>query len=330
MRSVNDSTTGPIDESRPHVSTLMAPFEYDELAPAELRTPLPQELLRGAVSYMNLAYAAPLGWRPLTLDVHVPKDGVGPHPVVVYVHGGSFLGGIKAMGPWGSLPASGVAVVSVSYRFSGEAQFPEPIEDIRAAIRWARARAAEFNLNPSSIALWGSSAGAYLAEMAGITADLSIGRPIGDNLAESARVTAIINHYGISNFATLREDSFENSPADKDALDRIVRQFLGFDPYREPGRLESISPLGLAAQRDEVPPFLFMHGDSDRRVGIGQSRRLHEGLIALGHRSKFVAVPGADHNDPIFSEAAALKVVVDFLRETWAQPASNSAEEDDA
>lgn len=299
-----------------HVSSLMEPPDYSSLAPAELLHPRPQHLLPATTSYLDVVYARPVGWRPLTLDLHLPKNHKGPFPLVVYIHGGSFVAGIKAMGPWRVLPTMGIAVASVSYRLSGEVQFPEPVEDVRAAIRWARANAGSFEIAPRAIALWGSSAGAYLATMAGILGDDKLGRPIGEH-HESSAVTGVVSHYGISDFSKLREDAMDNDSQQTVMLQAAVRQFLGFDPMDGSYELRSTQPLELARKKQNVPPFFIMHGDQDSRVGQGQSLRLHRGLLELGHRSSFVSVPGADHGDETFSSPPAIQKAVRFLRSTW-------------
>jgi acetyl esterase/lipase len=125
------------------------------MAPRALTEPHAVAALPGARSHLDVAYATMIGQRPLRLDLHVPAGSPGPHPVVVYAHGGSFAGGIPALGPWTSLPAQGIAVASVVYRLAGEVPFPEPVEDLRAAIRWVCAAAPRFGLDPR-----GSPAGA--------------------------------------------------------------------------------------------------------------------------------------------------------------------------
>ena len=312
------------DESGNHISTLMPAFDYEELAPAELLRPPPQRVLDGCLSHLNLSYASPLGWRPLLLDVHLPEGAKGPYPAVVYVHGGSFLGGIKAMGPWQSLPAQGIAVVSVSYRLSGEAHFPDPVEDIRAAVRWTRRNAEAFNLDANAIALWGSSAGAYLASMAAVSGELPLSRPIGDDLDTPTHVSAVVNHYGISDFAKLSEDAFENTEHEKEELARIIRQFLGFDPMKDPERATQATPLQVARERKDSPPFLFMHGDADHRVGLGQSIRFHEGLLGLGRSSTLVTLAGAEHGDQVFSRRETVQQAITFLRASWADTSTRA------
>lgn len=310
----------------PHVSTLMEAPDYTSLAPEELLQPRPQQLFPATTSYLNVTYAHPVGWRPLTLDLHLPQQHKGPFPLVVYVHGGSFLVGIKAMGPWRSLPAMGIAVASISYRLSGEAVYPEAIEDVRAAVRWARSKANSFNIAPDAIALWGSSAGAYLATMAGFLGNLPIGRQIGDHQGTSAEVAAIIGHYGISDFGKLGEDAIDGTSTQTMTLEAAVRQFLDFDPSADPRQLRGTQPLELARTLNAIPPVCLMHGDNDTRVGQGQSLRLHKGLIELGHNSTFVSVPGAEHGDEAFSSGSVLQESVAFLKTSWEQAAKARAD----
>ena len=111
-------------------SNVAAPFPYHDLIPSALREPAGVELIPGTVSHLGLIYRSVLGYRPLRLDLHRPQDADGPVPIVVYVHGGSFIGGVPEMGPWTSLPASGIAVAAISYRLAGEAAFPGPVDDI--------------------------------------------------------------------------------------------------------------------------------------------------------------------------------------------------------
>ena len=100
------------------------------------------------------------------LDIYLPDEGEGPFPVIVWIHGGAFMGCDKA--DLQVLPAieglkRGYAVVSINYRLSGEARFPAPVYDAKAAVRWIRANAQRYHFDPGRIAAWGSSAGAYLA-----------------------------------------------------------------------------------------------------------------------------------------------------------------------
>ena len=104
------------------------------------------------------------------LDIYLPNSGSGPFPVIVAIHGGAFLMGDKADGQLTPMLAGldrGYAVVSINYRLSNEAKFPAQINDVKAAIRFVRANAGTYGLDPNKIAAWGGSSGGYLAAMLG-------------------------------------------------------------------------------------------------------------------------------------------------------------------
>lgn len=295
-----------------HPDDLMPHLDYPTLVPGSLLEPPPVEVLPGAVSHLQVRYADVLGWRPLRLDLHVPATPVeGICPVVVYVHGGSFLGGLPTMGPWTTLPRRGISVASVSYRLSGEVAFPEPVEDVRAALHWLGEHAAAYGLDAGKVALWGSSAGAYLAALVAVSGSRPLGRPVG-SVDGDVPVSAVITHYAVTAPDLLREDAFRNSDEEIAALEDVMRNF--FDGT-------SSVPTAVAdhlSGQSHVPPFLLMHGDADRRVGLGQSRRLHAALQAHGVPSELVVIPGADHGSPAFEAVETVDRVHDFLRRVWA------------
>ncbi|NHU46844.1 alpha/beta hydrolase [Rhodococcus sp. A14] len=297
-----------------HITDLVTHVDYRQFAPPALVEPRACEVLPGAVSYLDLPFASDAGWRPLRLDLHVPKRTEAA-PVVVYAHAGSFLAGIKEMGPWHSLPGQGIAVASVEYRLSGEVQFPEPIEDVRAAIRWVRVHGDRFNLDASRVAGWGSSAGAYLMLMAALDGPSPGGRPLGEHLDESAQLSAVVDHYGVTDLAELRADAHMDPAVSIDDFDEVIRRFLG-DAHR--CNVAASSVPSLVRQGARLPPLLIMHGDDDRRVGIGQSRRLHEAVAVSGGHSEMVVVPEADHGDAVFAQDPLVSDVVRFLERVWA------------
>ena len=294
-----------------HPDDLMPHLDYSTLVPGSLLEPPAVEVLPGAVSHLQVRYADVLGWRPLRLDLHVPSTpGEGLCPVVVYVHGGSFLGGLPTMGPWTTLPRRGIAVASVSYRLSGEVAFPEPVEDVRAALRWLGEHARDYGIDPDKLALWGSSAGGYLAAMVGVTGSRPLGRPVGP-VDGGVHVSAVITHYAVTAPERLREDAYRNSDEEIAALEVVMQNFF-----------DGTSPVPTAvtdhlSDQSQVPPFLLMHGDADRRVGLGQSRRLHAALEAHGADSELVVVPGAEHGSPAFEADEIVDRVHDFLRRVW-------------
>ncbi|MDF9714779.1 alpha/beta hydrolase [Nocardioides sp. ChNu-153] len=305
-----------------HPDDLMPHLDLDALVDPHLVAPPPVEVLPGARSHLHLRYAVVQGWRPLQLDLHlpaVPGEEGRPWPVVVHVHGGSFLAGVPAMGPWVTLPARGVAVASVSYRLAGEAPFPAAVEDVRAAVAWVADNADRFGLDPGRVALWGSSAGGYLAALVGITGADPVGRPVGGlsrpDPSPWPRVAAVVAQHPVTDPAALRADAEHTTPDEVDALEAVMARF--FDQTSPaPTALEA----HLARRREaghDVPPFLVAHGDADRRVGLGQSRRLIDALHAHGVPAELVVVPGADHGAPEFSAEPLVARVLDFLTSRW-------------
>lgn len=283
--------------------------------PAALFRPPAQEIFPGVKSWLNHPYALVLGHRLLRLDVHVPSGAQAPLPVVIYAGGGSWLLVPKNHAPWLPLLDKGYAIVSIEYRLSGEAKFPAQVHDVKAAIRWARANASEFGLDPDRIAGWGCSAGGYLMAMAGATNGLpAYEGAVGEDPDQASTLGCVITHYAPSDPLTMGEDTNSlpgvtqplGTPTAPEAL------LLGYLPSDHP---EQATEANVAAHVSETTvPFLIMHGDADTKLGIGQSRRLHAALQACGAYSEFHAVSGANHFDPIFERPEVLDTVARFLR----------------
>ena len=133
----------------------------------------------------DLRYGEVLGFRPLELDLYVPDGLEGPVPVVVYVHGGGWQRGSRRDPPplldadfYDQIAAQGLAVAAVDYRLSGEARFPAPLQDVRAAVGWVRDHAADYGLDPGRVFLRGDSAGGHLALLAALT-EFAAGAMVG-------------------------------------------------------------------------------------------------------------------------------------------------------
>ena len=261
------------------------PMSQPELVQVTAVTPFPK-----VHSYLNVPYASPPGFRPLLLDLHVPGDGVtSPRPVVVYAHGGGFQVGTKAMGGWRFLLDAGYAVASVDYRLSGECRFPGPVHDVAAAVRWVRANAAAYALDPGRVAGFGSSAGGYLiAVVALASADAELTGALGPTPGESCALSAVVDHYAPTDFLRLDDDAPGDVMELSNAPGTSASRFLGF----------------VASDRP---------GDADRRVGLGQSRRLHTALREQGAQAELIVVPGADHADPKIDEAPVRAATLGFL-----------------
>ncbi|MFC0531569.1 alpha/beta hydrolase fold domain-containing protein [Phytohabitans kaempferiae] len=281
--------------------------------------PVAVHVLDGATSYLNVAIGMHSGWRPLRVDVHLPASGDGPFPVVVYAHGGAFVGGVKEMGPWGSLPGRGIAVVSVEYRLAGEARYPETVEDIVTAIRWVRAHAGDYRLDPERVAGWGSSAGGYLMGRAAVSAGMTAGRQLPELAGYSAALSAVVLHYAASDLSEIVALA-KSDPALKDRvgpnIDLIYGRNLDSDDLS--AVIEHGSVLRAVSAAAQLPAFLLAHGGADRTVPVEQSIRLRDAVRARGGYCELTVVPGEDHATAVFAEPEIVDPTIEFLFAVWA------------
>lgn len=281
--------------------------------------PVAVHVLDGATSYLNVAIGTHKGWRPLRADVHLPAGGDGPFPVVVYAHGGAFVGGVKEMGPWGSLPGRGIAVVSVEYRLAGEARYPETVEDIVAAIRWVRAHAGDYRLDPGRVAGWGSSAGGYLMARAAVSAGETGGRPLPELAASSAELSAVVLHYTAADMSGIAAAA-KADPALRDRIGPSIELIYGrgLDSEDLPAIVEHGSVPRAVAVAQQLPAFLLAHGDADRTVPVEQSIRLRDAVRARGGHCDLTVVAGEDHATAAFTEPRIVDPTIEFLFAAWA------------
>ena len=238
-------------------------------------TPMPP---RPTVTLAGCAYASVVGYRPLELDLHAPP-GPGPHPVIVWIHGGGWQEGgrqilpttIEPHGFHERLVARGYAVAAVDYRLSREAQYPAQLDDVQAAIAWLRRHAEGLHLDPGRLATFGESAGGHLAAMAGL-----VGR--GDTA-----VGAVVNWYGAVDLDIEDPDDPTTPPAV--LLGGPISGRRSFARWASP----------LYRVHADAPPFLSVHGTADTVVPYDQSERLTAALHAVGVRADLLPVPDAGH-----------------------------------
>lgn len=269
----------------------------------------PVETADGVRSWGGVVYSSPVGFRPLQLDIVAPVGAIGL-PLVVWIHGGAFQMGSRWLLPehmaragfFGALARHGFVVASVDYRLSGEARWPAQIEDVRSAIRWLRQRAGELGADPERIAVWGESAGAHLAAMAGVLS--------GDG--SGADVAAVVDWYGPTQFALMDEQAPADSAMCHDDPDSPESRLIGAPVQEAPALVADASPLSYV--RAGLPPFLIRHGRRDRLVAFGQSELLAAALSQAGVEVDFLPVEDAGH---VFeghpSPVTFIDEAVDFL-----------------
>ena len=224
--------------------------------------------------------------RPIRLNLFLPALST-PAPLVIYIHG-SGDSGSKDDYYWNStaisLRENGFAVAVIDYRLVNEVKWPAQLFDSKAAIRWLRANASKYDLDPNRIAVWGDSFGGMVAAMLGLTdgipalEDLSQG-----NETQSSRVQAVVDWYGPTNIMTAgMDDGFE--------------EVLGCRPPACPRVAIEASPVTYV--RAGAPPFLIMHGAADQLVPVSQSEDLAARLKAAGVPVDLSVIADLGHGTP--------------------------------
>jgi acetyl esterase/lipase len=257
----------------------------------------------GVTSLADVTYSAPSGFRPLTLDLYLPRSRAVAVPVIIYVHGGGWMSGharhCGAFENWpqvlASLAAQGYVVASVNYRLSGEAASPAAAQDIASAVRWLRTEASRYSIDKQRIGIWGVSAGGQLAAVTGTACEAGAG--------ESACVQAVAAWYGIFDFAPLVAGADPASPP---------ARYLGCGAEGcTEGQISLASAIRHVDRSD--PPFLLIHGTRDRTVPPAQSRDFYAELQAQGVKSELLMIDDVDHSfiggTPEATHAASLRAL---------------------
>jgi acetyl esterase/lipase len=250
-------------------------------------------------------YDVPYGddhWRQ-KLDLYLPGNSCPANPLVIYIHGGGWLVGDKSdVAPHvESLLDDGFAVAAVNYRYSYQAIWPAQIFDCKGAVRWLRANATTYRIDPSRIAVFGDSAGGHLAAMLGSSGEVAqLEGVVGGNRGVSSRVQYVGDLSGPTDLIAMA--SVDNSPGS------TVSQLIGhpiqdlIDHIDDPDYAElldlinSANPIQWVTSDD--PPCAIVHGDADDMVPVSESQILHDALTGVGVFSTLRIVPGGGHELP--------------------------------
>ena len=268
--------------------------------------------------------AADLAYAPLSdaqrLDLYTPPRGETPYPLVVVIHGGGWTVGDKR----GELPSAaipgfldlGYAVASVNYRLAGEAVFPAQLLDVKAAIRYLRADAPVFHLDPDRFAVVGESAGAHLAALLGTTqAFAEFDDPALGNAGVSSAVQAVVDFYGPADLTTSDAQRALNPPCPSEP-DPNIALLLGASPTAASDLAAAASPVTYLHPGQDLPPFFIAHGDADCVVPYQQSAQLYEAIEAVAPgRAQLTIVPGSGHYQQ-FDFASQTEALLAFLAAT--------------
>jgi acetyl esterase/lipase len=221
------------------------------------------------------------------LDVYARRGAPAPVPVVVFIHGGGWVGGVKETNTFWLMPyiQMGFAVVNVEYRMARVALAPAAVEDCRLALRWVTRNARAYNFDSTKIVITGGSAGGHLALMTGMldsTAGFDAPKD-WDQVNPPLRAAAIVNWYGITDVKDLLSGS---------SRENYAVSWLGSQSNRE-ALADRVSPLSYI--RKNLPPILTIHGTADQLVPYNHAVRLHAGLEKAGVPNELITIPDGRH-----------------------------------
>jgi pectinesterase len=235
-----------------------------------------------------LVYAR-YGDRELHLDLYRPARVKRTLlPTVIVMRGGGFEYGDSKGFAFiaASLAQAGFAAACIQYRTSGVARFPAPIQDAKAAVRWVRANAATYRLDPDAIGAIGGSAGAYLATFLATTGDVADFEGAGGNARESSRIGAAVAMATAADFVDLR-------PYPREAR-YVLEVFIGKPLDRMDAARRAASPVSYVTRTSA--PLLLIHSDTDPSVPYAQARLLQQRYQAAGADVELFTVSGGPHD----------------------------------
>ncbi len=223
----------------------------------------------------RVPFAAPGGIQ-LTADIYQPTSH-GPHPVIVQIYGGAWQRGLPGNDAVlaARIASRGYVVVAIDYRHAPEWKWPAQLDDVQAALGWVRSHAAEYGGDASKLALFGRSAGAQLAVVAGL---------------RDPGVSAIISFYGPVNLTNGWRYPPRPDPIGSRA---VLEAFIGGTPDQMPDRYREASPITYVSSK--APRTLLIYGSRDHIVQPQYGRNLHAALTSAGATSEFVEIPWGDH-----------------------------------
>lgn len=295
--SAHADTKGAVSEGIPEVATLSS--------------------IGLTAAYSDLAYGTVSDAQKL--DVYLPDGKEGAYPVVMFVHGGGFAFGDKTM----SLPGivkvlleRNIAVVTVNYRLSGEAQFPAASQDLGRAIEFVRAHGSEYGLDAARLITMGESAGANLVSLSGTAAASEVMRGELLDPATDIRPQGVVALYPPVDFlqmdTLMSEQGCENP--NHDAVDSFESIYLG-------GALQTMRDAATASNPtsyidESTPPFFVENGSADCQIGTAQSALIVEALKAQNIPTVYTLLEGAGHGGDAFEAADNAAIITDWVLQT--------------
>jgi acetyl esterase/lipase len=266
-----------------------------------------------SVNYLKDIVYASYGERDVVVNLLLPSiESAEAFPLIMFVQGSAWL----PQNVYRSLPVlvdlarSGYVIASIEYRHSREALAPAQVQDVKAAIRFMRANASRYNINPGKVGVIGSSSGGHLAALVG-TSDGEVTFLTQDNSDMSNNVQAVVDFFGPTDF--LQMDDYPSQIIHNDA--GSPESLVVGGPIQEPEQeamVNAYNPITYISFEKDIPPFLIIHGDIDALVPFNQSVLLYEALKEANKEATFYRVNGAGHGPGIFS-AEIMDIAKEFL-----------------
>jgi acetyl esterase/lipase len=263
------------------------------------------KLLNDTIVHRDLAYVT-AGHARQKLDLYLPSDRNDP-PLVVLIHGGAFCMGSKEGEDPTPLLREGYAVAAINYRLSQHAIWPAQIEDCKTAVRWLRAHATEYHLDPHRFAAYGQSAGGHLAAMLGVAGDAKQ-FDVGENLEFSSKVQAVADFFGPTDFLQMDEHRLPDGQL-HNPVDSPESRLVGGAIQENKDRVARANPVTYATK--SASPFLIVHGDTDPLVPHHQSELLVAALQEAEVSATFYTVKGGGHGG--FTDPRVPVLLKEFL-----------------
>jgi acetyl esterase/lipase len=259
------------------------------------------------------------------LDIHLPKKGKAPFPIVVVVYGSAFFSNSSKAnvfkdGLGQKLLQNGFAVVNINHRSSNDSLFPAQIQDVKAAIRFIRANSPQFSLDNSFIGITGWSSGGHLSALAGTTntikkdkingLDVDIEGHLGSFTQTGSQVNAVVDWFGPTDFLIMDKcgSSFSH-----DDIKSPESSLVGGAIQENPDKCALANPITYVTKSN--PPFLIFHGDKDPLVPHCQSEKLFEKLQKEGVKSELIIVANGGHGPDVMIDKYYDKMIIFFKTE---------------
>ena len=268
-------------------------------------------------------YARYLTWPQADLKMDIIRPvSKEKTPAVIFVPGGGWIVAPKEQGNQLTfkLAEAGFAVASIEYRTIVQANYVDIVGDVKAAVRYLRAHADEFNIDKNKIAIMGVSAGGWISSMVGVTAGVEK-FDFGENLDQSSEVQAVVDFFGPSDLTKMGADYSkeiqESYTSASGEVSLLANGLAGFKDNKggsildTPETAKATNPITYIGKN--TPPFLIFHGNKDTTVSPSQSKILYDALIKNNIAADYYVISGGEHYLKYFYQPKTFKIIADFL-----------------